>query len=237
MPNFDPEKDNGWSLREAVMRTSDPFLLASAAQKRLELGKQPWWWVPTLGPEPLLGRGAKYDYLNPQRDYELTVKALETAFRIKLVKGELVCWAQPATTDAVYRKLNTSAWWALVIDDWWGDTLIEATRDEHHDFVPVAGGTRYYGARIEPPDLHSAAAVEVDPHRTGYPGRPPKGKDLIEDEARRRAKEGKMLPALTAEVKALRDWYVDKYPNVARPQCGTIENNIRQIHRHAFPRK
>ena len=45
MPDVDSEHD-GWSLRDAIMRTSDPMLLASLAQKRLELGRQPWWWVP-----------------------------------------------------------------------------------------------------------------------------------------------------------------------------------------------
>ena len=99
------------------------------------------------------------------------MKALETAFRIKLVKGELVCWAQPATTDAAYSKLNASAWWALVVDDWWGGTLIEATRDEHRDFVPVAGGARYYGAIIQTPCVGSASDnsqhdSEVPPKRT-----------------------------------------------------------------------
>jgi hypothetical protein len=170
MPDFDPEKDNGWSLREAIMRAGNP-LLASVAQKRLELGEQPHWWMPQLAPEPLLERWIKYDYLNPQRDYELTVQAVETAFRIKLVNGELVCWARPGAPHESHKRLARGAWGALVVEDWIFGTLRAGTRDARMDFVPVRDGPRYYDARVEPSsDVEGEAAspANIEAWYRGY---------------------------------------------------------------------
>jgi len=150
MPEFDPEKGNGWSLREAIMRAGN-LLLAAVAQKRLELGKQPPWWMPQLAPEPFADKYFRYDYLDPQRDFELTVRAVETAFRIALINGELVCWARPGAPHESHKKMARGAWGALVVEDWIFGTLRACTRDAHMDFVPVPDGPRYYDARIEPP--------------------------------------------------------------------------------------
>jgi hypothetical protein len=149
MPDFHPETDSGLSLREALMRAGNP-LLAVIAHMRLKLGEQPHWWMPQLAPEPRLERYAKYDYVDPKKNYELTVQAVETAFRIQLINGELTCWARPGAPHESHKKLARSAWWALIVEDWLGGTLRSGTRDERMDFVPVPDGLRYYDAKIEP---------------------------------------------------------------------------------------
>ena len=152
------------------MRAGNP-LLASVAQKRLELGEQPPWWMPQLAPEPSLERYLKYDYLNPQRDYELTVQAVETAFRLKLINGELVCWARPGAPHESQKKLPRGAWGALVVEDWIFGTLRACTRDARMDFVPVPDGHRYYDARIEPwtdVEGEDASPVKIEAWYRGY---------------------------------------------------------------------
>lgn len=156
MPDFHPEKHSGWSLREAIMRDGNP-LLAAIARKRSEIGKQPDWWMNDSAPQPLPDReiacnfSRNHDYLNPERDYELTVEAVERTFRLKLINGELVCWARPGAPHEPPQKLIGSAWGALVFEDWIFGTLRTGTRDARSmDFVPVPDGLRYYDARIEP---------------------------------------------------------------------------------------
>jgi hypothetical protein len=175
MPDFDPQKHDGWSLREALMRAGNP-VLALMAQKRLELGKQPHWWMPPLAPQPLSDREIEYDvhperdYLNPERDYNLIVQAVETAFRIKLINGDFVCWARPGAPHESHTKLARGAWGALVVEDWIFGTLRACTRDAHMDFVPVPEGPRYYDARIEPwsNEGEAASPANIEAWYRGY---------------------------------------------------------------------
>jgi hypothetical protein len=66
---------------------------------------------------------------------------------------------------------------------------------------------------------------------SGFPGRPGKGKHLIDDEFDRRVAAGEALPSLADEAKALLDWLKEHHPKVARPTPKTIEENIRARHR------
>jgi hypothetical protein len=67
--------------------------------------------------------------------------------------------------------------------------------------------------------------------RSGFPGRPPKSKHLIEDEFRLRLGRTEALTSLANEAAALLAWLVQKHPQMPRPTRKTIENNIRVIHR------
>ena len=67
--------------------------------------------------------------------------------------------------------------------------------------------------------------------RTGLPGRPGKGRNLIEDELRRRAFEGRLAPSLSQEVNELLAWLRDTHSGVPRPASGTTKNNIREEYR------
>jgi hypothetical protein len=171
MSEFDPAE--AWSLREGIMRERDP-VLALIAQKRLELGKQPHWWMPELAPQPLSDREIKYnrhperDYLNPERDYELIVESVEMTFRLKLINGELACWARPGAPHECHKRLAGSAWGALMVEDWIFGTLRAGTRDERLDFVPVPDGLRYYDARID----RSTSPRRSEKNKGGSPGLP-----------------------------------------------------------------
>jgi hypothetical protein len=66
---------------------------------------------------------------------------------------------------------------------------------------------------------------------SGMPGRPSKGKHLIEDEFRRRCETGEVLESLDGEAKALLAWYKDNYRTAQRPTVKTVTNNIRTSHR------
>lgn len=73
--------------------------------------------------------------------------------------------------------------------------------------------------------------AEADPDRTGFPGRPPKAKHLIEQEFQRRVDAGEVCSTLTEEVGALLEWLRGEHPSAPRPTPKTIKNNIRDSYR------
>jgi hypothetical protein len=79
--------------------------------------------------------------------------------------------------------------------------------------------------------VHAPDKVSPDLYTTGFPGRPPKLKHLIEQEFRRRAEAGEVCSPLAAEVRALRDWAVERHPDAPPPSEKTIANNIRYQYR------
>lgn len=79
------------------------------------------------------------------------------------------------------------------------------------------------------PQASSVANTSLIP--TGMPGRPSKGKDLIQAELRRRIESGAALDTLKAEVQALADWYKIQYPQAQQPKMKTLENSMRAIFR------
>jgi hypothetical protein len=66
---------------------------------------------------------------------------------------------------------------------------------------------------------------------SGFPGRPSKGKHLIDDEFVRGVASGQVLPLVADEARALLDWFKQQHPTMARPTCKTIQENIRARHR------
>jgi hypothetical protein len=83
------------------------------------------------------------------------------------------------------------------------------------------------GQRAEP-----AGAVDAKaPTHSGFPGRPTKGKHLIDDEFERRIVARQVLPSLANEAKELLDWFKWQHPTMARPTTKTIQENIRERHR------
>jgi len=90
---------------------------------------------------------------------------------------------------------------------------------------------RYPGAEAPPKTAPEPAPAAPD--RTGFPGRPSKGKHLIDDEFERRVAASEALPVLAEEAQALHDWFVVKHPTAERPTVKTITNNIRRRHGRA----
>lgn len=94
------------------------------------------------------------------------------------------------------------------------------------------------GGWIIGPDGSGYAIAAIDPVNaaksptpTGLPGRPSKGRDLIEYEFKRRCGTGEAKAALDEEAEALRGWYIMSYPQAQHPTVKTIKNNIRADHR------
>lgn len=75
------------------------------------------------------------------------------------------------------------------------------------------------------------ALVEPDLSHTGLPGRPMKGKHLIEQEFRRRADAGEVCSTLSEEANALLEWLKGKHSSAPPPTVKTIKNNIRDLYR------
>jgi hypothetical protein len=78
-----------------------------------------------------------------------------------------------------------------------------------------------------PPTL--TEVQQVDPARTGYPGRPSL-KRAIEAEFRRRVEGGEHETTLKAQGEALQRWAGETYPGVAIPTPETIRNQIRSLY-------
>jgi hypothetical protein len=98
-----------------------------------------------------------------------------------------------------------------------------------HPADKFASGIDPLGNRVHPFAIGDTIARAVS--ATGMPGRPSKGKHLIEDEFKRRCETGEVLASLDAEAQALLVWYKDNDPSAQRPTVKTIKNNIRASHR------
>jgi hypothetical protein len=71
---------------------------------------------------------------------------------------------------------------------------------------------------------------ELDPFRTGMPGRST-AKHKIVAEFERRVASDEALPSLTAEARDLSRWLLRTYPGAPPTSTRTIENQIRDLHR------
>ena len=76
-----------------------------------------------------------------------------------------------------------------------------------------------------------ADAQGPDPHSSGFPGRPSKSKQLIEQEFQRRMDAGEVCSTLSDEASALLEWLQGKHPSAPPPTIKTIKNNLRGQHR------
>ncbi|RWM14447.1 MAG: hypothetical protein EOR73_26525 [Mesorhizobium sp.] len=71
---------------------------------------------------------------------------------------------------------------------------------------------------------------------TGLPGSPEKGRAEILREFERRKVSGETLPVLAAEVRAILNWYGQRYPDRSCPKPASTENLLRSLHREATKR-
>ena len=98
-------------------------------------------------------------------------------------------------------------------------------------FEKVEAGERLSfedGLRLyETPDIQGP---HPDKHLTGYPGRPPKSKHLVEREFHRRVKVGECSPTIAEQARVLHEWVKETHPEAPPPTPKTIENNIRPLY-------
>jgi hypothetical protein len=153
MPAFNPEQGHGWMLREAVMRTAIPTMLATVERCIQELAQQgvairfPDWWDARLAPTE---RDAS---TQGDRDLGLIAQHLigtvEADFRDKLYTGALACWGRPGASLAPYTRAPV---WAIVaIECWWRGGGIVCLED----------GAKLYAARVEPPANRIISEAEL----------------------------------------------------------------------------
>jgi hypothetical protein len=83
---------------------------------------------------------------------------------------------------------------------------------------------------VKPEAEPGRVAGDANTH-SGFPGRPSKGKHLIDDEFDRRVAAKQALPLVADEAEALLDWFKQQHPTMARPTPKTIQENIRARHR------
>lgn len=71
---------------------------------------------------------------------------------------------------------------------------------------------------------------------TGLPGAPEKGRSEILREFERRKVSGETLPVLAAEVRAILNWYAQRYPDRSCPKPKSTQTLLRSMHREAIKR-
>ena len=135
------------------------------------------------------------------------------AIKAKLEAGELTGFAQDDPPFGPWRAIPASAWRALRIKN-------------------VARGQATNGT-VTLNDIHILPHGPADNLRTGVPGRPSKGIEIIRAEFERRVTAGEIAASLAAESRELADWYSQTYPESPRPTPKTIENILRSDYRAA----
>lgn len=138
------------------------------------------------------------------------------AINAKLEAGELTGFAQDDPPFGPWRAIPASAWRALRIKN-------------------VAKGQVTNGT-MTLSDIHILPHGPADNMRTGVPGRPPKGIEIIRAEFERRVAAGEKAASLAAESRALADWYHRAYPLCDRASPKTIANNIRSNYNATRPK-
>lgn len=133
------------------------------------------------------------------------------AMKAKLEAGELTAFGQEDPPFGPWHAIPAPAWRQLRITN-------------------VRKGEASVGANIVH-DIHILPPDAGEITRTGMPGCPTKGRDIIGYEFQRRAEAGEIADSLAAEARALQAWYRETYPRRDCPTTKTIENNLREAWR------
>jgi hypothetical protein len=80
------------------------------------------------------------------------------------------------------------------------------------------------------------APPEAQVFTSGLPGATEKGRTEILREFDRRKQSGETLHSLAAEVRAILNWYAQRYPGKPCPRPKSTENLLRSLHRKAIKR-
>jgi hypothetical protein len=158
-----------------------------------------------------------------ENDSELRGELIKVTRELE-IRNEIVRAGQNGTIQLVHPTLGISH--GMVPEPDWFIDAEGLARFAETVGIAVVGAD---GAQIAASGDTGKADISSTP--TGMPGRPSKGKNLIEDECARRIRDGRALPTLADEARALFDWYKAEYPKEERPTEKTIQNNIRAYHR------
>jgi hypothetical protein len=210
MSKFDPA--DAWSLREALMRTGGS-MLAAIARARLATGREPRWWMAGLAPAPAAPTTRDHD---PQL-YGILIAAAQGSFDGKLGRGDLVCWARPGAPHAEHVKIP---WISVQIEDWACGTLVTCGFDSDGRFKPLAGGMRYYDARIRPQSNRRRS----EKNKGGSPGNPNRQRciDAIKDHLAEEGWDPKDDPQEIA-FKFARNWIAENVEDGGPDSINTVK--------------
>jgi hypothetical protein len=134
-----------WHLRDAIMKTAWPGMLAVIRQDIEELRARrlsfdaPDWWCENLAPPAAVQEVGDVSDRQILMSLRCNQWAVETMFRDDLYQGKLVCWGRPGSSLADYKRVPP---WAVIgIESWWKGGGI----------LHLESGERLFAARVEPP--------------------------------------------------------------------------------------
>ncbi len=128
-----------------------------------------------------------------------------------LEAGELEAFGQEDPPFGPWKAIPARAWRKLRVSD-------------------SGTGTAKVGANVVH-DIHILPPGAEDHMPTGMPGRPTLGREIILAEFLRRSECGETASNLTAESRALEQWYASTYPKRQCPTLKTISGYLRDTWR------
>jgi hypothetical protein len=228
-------KDEGLPLAEAIRVYGDPGLWEAYERARARLAG--------LGASPSWFSGADMDQLERYQKRRRTAgaavdrawQAVAVHFKGRLRRRELVATGieVPVSVNSKPILIPTELWDVLELD--------------FEDGTANAGTLRFAGVRVRPALEHDAdpgtepgivkeyagsesdsAAGSMSGARS-FAGRPSLMR-AVEQEMRRRAKQGELLPTLGRECGALQVWAAEKFQGQQTPTAKAIENGLRDVY-------
>jgi len=110
----------------------------------------------------------------------------------------------------------------LPIPSWWNAEDPKYTK-------PVVVNFSSGISNITPADPLPPTAPQLGWNQnTGFAGRPAKSRNLLREEMRRRAQEGRLCKSVAEQARSLCAWLASHYPDAPLPSPKTVENNFRE---------
>lgn len=158
----------------------------------------------------------------PRRQFRRIRAQLEEAFIHRLQRAELVAVGYDTRSGADSKP-------TLVTPDRW-----RVLKPDFQNSSAKASNLSMEGVRVfRDRRVLDSHLGELDPFRSGLPGRTT-AKHKIVAEFQRRVASNEALPSLAAEARELCQWLLRAYPEAPPTSARTIENQLRNPHRRHF---
>lgn len=153
-----------------------------------------------------------------QADMHRAWAAIKRSLIDQLIAGDLNAFAQSDPPFGPWRAIPAAAWRSLHI------------KHVRHGHV--------MGPNVDLKGLHILNTPDdgASMMKTGYSGRPPLSRDVIEAEFARRIEAGEIEPSMVRQSLVLLDWFKINHPGKPAPKAKSIENNLRKAYREAASR-
>jgi hypothetical protein len=161
----------------------------------------------------------------PRLQFRRIRAQLEEAFILRLQKAELVAVGYDTRSGADSKP-------TIVAPDRW-----RVLKPDFQNSIAKSSNFSLEGIRVfRDRRVLDSHFDELDPFRSGLPGRTT-AKHKIVAEFRRRLASKEALPSLAAEARELDHWLIRAYPEAPRTSARTIENQLRDLHRSHFKKR